>query len=125
MKPSRAATRRKGSTLSNRDNRIFSEKKVKQEELLAVAVCTVANFIKSYSVFEKWTGSVVHVFLCHRLRCVHVLSFRSQVDEDAVHDSFYQLIAEHSQNGAPSEAFELQQLDRELTEESQGTTGPS
>lgn len=47
------------------------------------------------------------------------------MDEDAVHDSFNQLIAEHSRNRAPSEAFELQQLDRELTEESQGITGPS
>lgn len=47
------------------------------------------------------------------------------MDEDAVHDSFSQLIAEHSRNGAPSEALELQQLQRELTEESQGIAVPS
>lgn len=57
--------------------------------------------------------------------CVHAFSVRIPLDEDAVHDSFKQLIAEHSQNGAPSEAFELQQLQRELTEESQGVTNPS
>lgn len=57
--------------------------------------------------------------------CVHAFSVRIPVDEDAVHHSFNQLIAEHSQNGAPSEALELQQLQRELSEESQGATHPS
>uniref|UniRef100_A0A671TLM9 Transmembrane channel-like protein n=1 Tax=Sparus aurata TaxID=8175 RepID=A0A671TLM9_SPAAU len=41
----------------------------------------------------------------------------SPVDEEGVHDSFNQLIAEQSQNGGPSEAFELQQLQRDLDEE--------
>lgn len=44
---------------------------------------------------------------------------RSPADEDGVHDSFNQLIAEQSHNGE-SEAFELQQLQREL-DEGQGT----
>uniref|UniRef100_H3D965 Transmembrane channel-like protein n=1 Tax=Tetraodon nigroviridis TaxID=99883 RepID=H3D965_TETNG len=39
------------------------------------------------------------------------------MDEETVHDSFNQLIAEQSQDGALSEAFELQELQRELTEE--------
>lgn len=46
---------------------------------------------------------------------------RSPADEDGVHDSFYQLIAEHSQNEGMSDAFELQQLQRELDEEGRGT----
>ncbi|CAL8330419.1 unnamed protein product [Lota lota] len=42
----------------------------------------------------------------------------SPVDEEGVHDSFSQLIAEQSQNGPPSDtAFELQELQRELDEE--------
>ncbi|XP_059201285.1 transmembrane channel-like protein 6b [Centropristis striata] len=41
----------------------------------------------------------------------------SPIDEDGVHDSFSQLIAEQSQNGGLSEAFELQQLQRQLDEE--------
>ncbi|XP_047434204.1 transmembrane channel-like protein 6b [Mugil cephalus] len=41
----------------------------------------------------------------------------SPADEEGVHDSFSQLIAEQSETGAPSEAFELQQLQRELEEE--------
>ncbi|XP_034398943.1 transmembrane channel-like protein 6b isoform X2 [Cyclopterus lumpus] len=41
----------------------------------------------------------------------------SPVDEDGVHDSFSQLIAEQSQNGGPSDAFQLQQLQRHLDEE--------
>ncbi|KAF7656022.1 hypothetical protein LDENG_00047380 [Lucifuga dentata] len=41
----------------------------------------------------------------------------SPVDEEGVHDSFNQLIAEQTQNGGLSEAFELQQLQRELDEE--------
>ncbi|XP_058495743.1 transmembrane channel-like protein 6b [Solea solea] len=41
----------------------------------------------------------------------------SPVDEDGVHDSFNQLIAEQSQNGGLSEAYELQQLQRDLEEE--------
>lgn len=49
------------------------------------------------------------------------LSVRSPVDEEGVHDSFNQLIAEQSQNGGPSEAFELQQLQRDLDEEGRGT----
>lgn len=43
------------------------------------------------------------------------------MDEEGVHDSFNQLIAEQSQNGGPSEAFELQQLQRDLDEEGRGT----
>ncbi|XP_068448722.1 transmembrane channel-like protein 6b [Clinocottus analis] len=41
----------------------------------------------------------------------------SPVDEEGVHNSFSQLIAEQSQNGGPSDAFELQQLQRHLDEE--------
>lgn len=41
----------------------------------------------------------------------------SPLDEEVVHDSFNQLIAEQSQNGL-SDAMELQQLQRELDEES-------
>ncbi|XP_078133322.1 transmembrane channel-like protein 6b [Sander vitreus] len=41
----------------------------------------------------------------------------SPVDEEGVHDSFSQLIAEQSQNGGQSDAFELQQLQRQLDEE--------
>uniref|UniRef100_A0AAQ5Y9N9 Transmembrane channel-like protein n=1 Tax=Amphiprion ocellaris TaxID=80972 RepID=A0AAQ5Y9N9_AMPOC len=44
-------------------------------------------------------------------------SVRSPVDEEGVHDSFNQLIAEQSQNGGISDAYELQQLQRELDEE--------
>nr|XP_046261519.1 transmembrane channel-like protein 6b [Scatophagus argus]XP_046261529.1 transmembrane channel-like protein 6b [Scatophagus argus] len=47
----------------------------------------------------------------------------SPVDEEGVHDSFHQLIAEQSQNGEPSEALELQQLQRELDEEGQDDVG--
>uniref|UniRef100_UPI0037E7A3C4 transmembrane channel-like protein 6b n=1 Tax=Semicossyphus pulcher TaxID=241346 RepID=UPI0037E7A3C4 len=41
----------------------------------------------------------------------------SPVDEEGVHDSFSQLIAEQSQNGGLSDAYELQRLQRELDEE--------
>ncbi|TDH15836.1 hypothetical protein EPR50_G00013760 [Perca flavescens] len=41
----------------------------------------------------------------------------SPVDEEGVHDSFSQLIAEQSQNEGLSDAFELQQLQRQLDEE--------
>lgn len=41
----------------------------------------------------------------------------SPADEEGVHDSFNQLIAEQSQNGGQSDAYELQQLQRELDEE--------
>lgn len=41
----------------------------------------------------------------------------SPVDEAGVHDSFHQLIEEQSQNAGLSDAFELQQLQRELEEE--------
>ncbi|XP_035856715.1 transmembrane channel-like protein 6b [Sander lucioperca] len=41
----------------------------------------------------------------------------SPVDEEGVHDSFSQLIAEQSQNGGLSDAIELQQLQRQLDEE--------
>ncbi|XP_069561145.1 transmembrane channel-like protein 6b [Brachyistius frenatus] len=41
----------------------------------------------------------------------------SPADEDGIHDSFNQLIAEQSENGGLSEAFELQELQRELDEE--------
>lgn len=43
------------------------------------------------------------------------------MDEEGVHDSFNQLIAEQSQNGGLSDAYELQQLQRQLDEEGQGT----
>ncbi|KAI3352873.1 hypothetical protein L3Q82_019450, partial [Scortum barcoo] len=43
--------------------------------------------------------------------------FRSPIDEEGVHDSFHQLIAEQSQNGGLSDAIELQELQRELDEE--------
>ncbi|XP_042340986.1 transmembrane channel-like protein 6b [Plectropomus leopardus] len=41
----------------------------------------------------------------------------SPIDEEGVHDSFSQLIAEQSQNGGLSDALELQQLQRQLDEE--------
>ncbi|XP_065809228.1 transmembrane channel-like protein 6b [Labrus bergylta] len=41
----------------------------------------------------------------------------SPIDEEGVHDSFTQLIAEQSQNGGQPDAIELQQLQRELDEE--------
>lgn len=47
------------------------------------------------------------------------------MDEEDVHHSFNQIIAENSQNVAPSEAFELQQLQWELTEEVEGILVPS
>nr|XP_020451787.1 transmembrane channel-like protein 6 [Monopterus albus]XP_020451788.1 transmembrane channel-like protein 6 [Monopterus albus] len=43
----------------------------------------------------------------------------SPVNEDTVHDSFSQLIAEQSDNEGLSDAFELQQLQRDLDEEGQ------
>ncbi|KAM4604329.1 transmembrane channel-like protein 6b isoform 1-T2 [Polymixia lowei] len=43
----------------------------------------------------------------------------SPADEEGVHDSFNQLIAEQTRHGEPSEAFELQQLQRDLDEEGQ------
>lgn len=52
------------------------------------------------------------------------LSPISPLDEDDVHDSFNQLIAEHSHSMAPSEAFELQQQ-WERTEEGEGIPVPS
>ncbi|XP_019744663.1 transmembrane channel-like protein 6b [Hippocampus comes] len=42
----------------------------------------------------------------------------SPADEEGVHDSFHQLIAEQIHNGGLGEAFELQQLQKELDEES-------
>uniref|UniRef100_A0A3Q3F084 Transmembrane channel-like protein n=1 Tax=Labrus bergylta TaxID=56723 RepID=A0A3Q3F084_9LABR len=47
-------------------------------------------------------------------------SARSPIDEEGVHDSFTQLIAEQSQNGGQPDAIELQQLQRELDEEGRG-----
>ncbi|XP_041789823.1 transmembrane channel-like protein 6b [Chelmon rostratus] len=47
----------------------------------------------------------------------------SPVDEEGVHDSFNQLIAEQSQNGGLSDAFELQQLQRDLDEEGRDDVG--
>ncbi|XP_040001994.1 transmembrane channel-like protein 6b [Xiphias gladius] len=41
----------------------------------------------------------------------------SPLDEEGVHDSFNQLIAEQCQNGGLSDAYELQELQRELDEE--------
>ncbi|TMS23444.1 Transmembrane channel-like protein 6 [Larimichthys crocea] len=41
----------------------------------------------------------------------------SPVDEEVVHDSFHQLIAEQSRNDGLSDAFELQRLQRDLEEE--------
>lgn len=43
------------------------------------------------------------------------------MDEEGVHASFNQLIAEQSQNGGLSDALELQQVQRELDEEGRGT----
>nr|XP_057947096.1 transmembrane channel-like protein 6b isoform X2 [Doryrhamphus excisus] len=43
----------------------------------------------------------------------------SLADEEGVHDSFNQLIAEQTYNGGLGDAFELQQLQKELDEESQ------
>eukprot|EP00066_Takifugu_rubripes_P021508 XP_011610774.1 PREDICTED: transmembrane channel-like protein 6 [Takifugu rubripes] len=48
----------------------------------------------------------------------------SPVDEEDVHHSFNQIIAENSQSVAPSEAFELQQLQWELTEEVEDSVHP-
>ncbi|XP_073328619.1 transmembrane channel-like protein 6b isoform X2 [Pagrus major] len=56
----------------------------------------------------------VNFDLCHPLM---EAGLESPVDEEGVHDSFNQLIAEQSQNGGLSEAFELQQLQRDLDEE--------
>lgn len=53
------------------------------------------------------------------------LSPRSPLDEDDVQDAFNRIIAENSQSVAPSEAFELQQLEWELTEEGEGILVPS
>lgn len=54
------------------------------------------------------------------------LSPRSPLDENDVHDSFNQILAENSvESVAPSEAFELQQLQWELTEEGEGIPMPS
>lgn len=52
---------------------------------------------------------------------VSVHGVRSPADEEGVHDSFHQLIAEQIHNGGLGEAFELQQLQKELDEESRGT----
>lgn len=43
------------------------------------------------------------------------------MDEEGVHDSFNLLIQEQDQNNGLSQAFELQQLQRELGDEDQGT----
>ncbi|KAM8879853.1 transmembrane channel-like protein 6b isoform 1-T2 [Spinachia spinachia] len=48
----------------------------------------------------------------------------SPVDEEGVHDSFSQLIAEQSDNGGVSDAVELQQLQRQLHEEDPYDVGP-
>lgn len=53
------------------------------------------------------------------LMCMSPFS-RSPLDEECVHHSFNQLIAEQSQNGRPDDAYELQQLQRELDDESRG-----
>lgn len=53
------------------------------------------------------------------LMCVSPFS-RSPLDEEGVHHSFDQLIAEQSQNGGQGDAFELQQVQRELEDESRG-----
>lgn len=62
--------------------------------------------------------------VCSNCACV-LLSMcpllRSPVDEEGVHASFNQLIAEQSQNGGLSDALELQQVQRELDEEGRGT----
>lgn len=47
------------------------------------------------------------------------------MDEDAVHHSFNQIIAENSQNGEPPEALELQPVEREQNEQGQGMARPS
>lgn len=53
------------------------------------------------------------------LMCMSPFS-RSPLDEEYVHHSFNQLIAEQSQNGGPGDAFELQEVQRELDDESRG-----
>ncbi|XP_033480543.2 transmembrane channel-like protein 6b [Epinephelus lanceolatus] len=47
----------------------------------------------------------------------------SPIDEEGVHDSFSQLIAEQSQNGGLSDAFELQQLQGQLDDEDRDSVG--
>lgn len=77
---------------------------------------------------QSLSGSIVKIVdgLKNRVRCsVCPLmcmspSSRSPLDEECVHHSFNQLIAEQSQNGGPDDAFELQQLQRELDDESRG-----
>lgn len=65
--------------------------------------------------------------MTHLFECIPVLFIcndvhaRSPVDEDGVHDSFNQLIAEQSQDEGLYDAFELQQLQKDLDEEGQGT----
>lgn len=54
---------------------------------------------------------------------MRTLSPRSPLDEEDVHDSFNQIIAENSV--APPEAFELQQLQWALTEEGEGILLPT
>ncbi|KAM9857482.1 transmembrane channel-like protein 6b [Aulostomus maculatus] len=44
----------------------------------------------------------------------------SPIDEEGVHDSFNQLIAEQSHTGGLNEAFELQNVQRDLEEEEEG-----
>lgn len=48
-------------------------------------------------------------------------SVRSPVDEEGVHDSFNQLIAEQSQSDGLPDALELQQLQTDLDDEGRGT----
>lgn len=46
---------------------------------------------------------------------------RSPLDEESIHQSFSQLIAEQTRNEEESEALELQRLQRDLEDESRGS----
>ena len=50
---------------------------------------------------------------------------RSPADEEGVHDSFNQLIEEQSQHGGRSDAYELQELQRELDDATEASEGLS
>lgn len=65
---------------------------------------------------RPWTGSVS----CPQTTVPPL--HRSPLDEETVHDSFNRLIAEQTQHGGgESEAYELQQLQRDLDDESRGS----
>lgn len=77
---------------------------------------------------QSLSGSIVKIVFDSKkhVRCsvctlMYMSPFsRSPLDEECVHHSFNELIAEQSQNGGPGDAFELQRLQRELDDESRG-----